>query len=77
MSFDGTADQPATVRTSGTPPCGPPADARIIDEALDILGPNGEHWIQNSKTDRYRNIAWSVGRSGGRQASSERGGKVA
>ena len=57
MSFDGTADQPATVRTSGTPPCGPPADARIIDDALDILGPNGEHWIQNSKTDRYRNIA--------------------
>ena len=51
MPFDGTADRPAAVRTFGTPPCAPPVEARIIDEALEILGPNGERWIQGSETD--------------------------
>ena len=37
MPFDGTRELPA--------------EARIIDKALEILGPNGEHWTQGSLRD--------------------------
>jgi hypothetical protein len=33
----------------------PPVEARIIDEALKILGPNGERWIQGREADKQHN----------------------
>jgi hypothetical protein len=33
------------VRLPDAPHCEPPIEARIIDEALKILGPNGKKWI--------------------------------
>ena len=38
MPFDGTNSRPAAVA--------------VIDRAIDLLGPNGERWIQNSFTDK-------------------------
>jgi hypothetical protein len=32
-----------------------PIEARVIDEALKILGPNGEKWIKGRETDRQHN----------------------
>ena len=32
-----------------------PVEARVIDEALRILGPNGEKWITGSETDKQHN----------------------
>ena len=32
-----------------------PIEARVIDEALKILGPNGEKWIKGRETDKRHN----------------------
>jgi hypothetical protein len=32
-----------------------PIEARIIDKALDILGPNGEKWLQGKLADKHGN----------------------
>jgi hypothetical protein len=32
-----------------------PIEARVIDEALKILGPNGEKWIKGRETDKQHN----------------------
>ena len=45
--------------------CEPPIEARIIDEALTILGPNGEKWIQCEEADSSRNH-WPPLRPGAR-----------
>jgi len=55
MPFDVTAERSAPIRTLNAPPREPPVEARIIDEALKILGPNGEKWIQGSEADSAHN----------------------
>jgi hypothetical protein len=32
-----------------------PAEVRVIDKALELLGPNGEHWTQGISNDRRGN----------------------
>jgi hypothetical protein len=34
---------------------GDPIEVRVIDEALKILGPNGEKWIKDYETDKQHN----------------------
>jgi hypothetical protein len=51
MPFDGNAERSAPIRL----PDAPPLEARIIDEALNILGPNGEKWIQGDEADAQHN----------------------
>jgi len=48
MPFD-TSERSAPVRTLNAPPGELPVAARIIDEMLEILGPNGENWIQQEE----------------------------
>jgi hypothetical protein len=55
MPFDGNAERSAPVRLPDAPQCEPPIEARIIDEALEILGPNGEKWIQGREADQRHN----------------------
>jgi hypothetical protein len=55
MPFDGNAERSAPVRLPDVPQCDPPIEARIIDEALRILGPNGEKWIQGREADQRHN----------------------
>jgi hypothetical protein len=53
MPFDG--NRSASVRNLDAPNNPLPIEARIIDEALKILGPNGERWIQGREADKKRN----------------------
>jgi hypothetical protein len=53
MPFDG--NRSASVRNLDAPHNPLPIEARIIDEALKILGPNGERWIQGREADNKRN----------------------
>jgi len=55
MPFDGNAERSAPVRLPDAPHSEPPIEARIIDEALKILGPNGEKWIQGREADKQHN----------------------
>jgi hypothetical protein len=52
MPFDGNAERSAPVCFPDAPQNEPPIEARIIDEALKILGPHGERWIQRQLYDR-------------------------
>jgi hypothetical protein len=54
MPFDGNAERSAPVRLPDAPHC-EPIEARIIDEALKILGPNGEKWIKGHEADKQHN----------------------
>jgi hypothetical protein len=51
MPFDGTSERLTPVRTLDAPQNEPPIEARVIDEALKILGPNGARWIQGCEAD--------------------------
>jgi hypothetical protein len=55
MPFDGNAERSAPVRLPDAPHSEPPIEARIIDEALKILGPNGQKWIQGREADQQHN----------------------
>jgi hypothetical protein len=55
MPFDGNAERSAPVRPADALHCEPPIEARIIDEALKILGPYGERWIQGREADKQHN----------------------
>jgi len=54
MPFDGNAGRSAPIRTPDAS-AELPIEARIIDEALTILGSNGEKWIQGSEADSENN----------------------
>jgi len=51
----------------GREPC---LEIQIIDKALEVLGPNGEHWTWGARSDRYGNrcilgaIAYAKRKSG-------------
>jgi hypothetical protein len=55
MPFDGNAERSAPVRLPDAPHGEPHIEARIIDEALTILGPDGEKWIQGREADKQHN----------------------
>ena len=76
MPFDGNSERSAPVRSLDAPP----DEAHIIDEALKILGPNGERWIQGREadtwvgrtTDRCRTFLTKSGNSAGSGGRNQR-----
>lgn len=55
MPFDANSERANPVRHPDPARDAPPIEARIIDEALKILGPNGERWIKGYEADGKRN----------------------